>query len=213
MMRKWRRQFEEMQRKLEVENKTLQLKLKQYQKIEKVNEENKRVIHDINKMMRVISILLEQSEYERIKSMMKGMNERMKLLAKYEYSNDKIVNAIIIDSAQRAADRGIKFDVDIEEDFSLEYLEECDVVTMLGNLLDNAMEAVEFCREPFINVRMKMAKYHECALAVVENNYNGELFIQNGSYKTKKENKKKHGVGIKLVSDMAEDYGGFLVTE
>jgi len=200
-------------RELELENRTLRLKLNHYQEMEKINEENKKTIHEINKQMRVIGVLLAQSEYDKIENILKEMDVKMGVWLKYEYSNDKIVNAILLDSAQRAAERGVKFEVDVEKDFSLEYLKERDVVTMLGNLLDNAMEAVERCREPFINVKMKMARYHVCALTVVENNYDGEIFLQNGTYKTSKEDNEKHGVGIKLVSDMAEGYGGFLKTE
>ena len=207
------RQFEETVRRLEAENRTLQLKIKHYQEVEKINEENKKIIHDINKQLRVIGVLLEQSEDEKIKNMLKEMDVKMSFWLKYEYSNDKIVNAILLDSAQRAAEKGVKFDVDVELDFSLEYLKECDVVTMLGNLLDNALEAVESCEDPYINVRMKMSRYHECAVAIIENNYEGELYPQNKFYKTRKINKSKHGVGMKLVNDMAEGYGGFLMTE
>ena len=88
-----------------------------------------------------------------------------------------------------------------------------DMCAVLGNALDNAMEAVEKCnlnRNIDITIGLKKKSF----IIVIKNPFKGEV-IANGQGKliTTKENPKKHGYGLESIKKAIERYQGELITE
>ena len=90
------------------------------------------------------------------------------------------------------------------------FIHENDIYALLGNILDNAMEASEkrkkadeervvsistISKEGFIRI-------HE------ENFFDGDLIYENNVLKTTKQNKLYHGFGVKSIKLIAEKYHG-----
>ena len=92
------------------------------------------------------------------------------------------------------------------------FLDPSDVYALFGNLLDNAIEAVEReedpeCRSIFVVVRRAMGQ----ASIHVENNCSAPVELADGLPKTTKNDRLNHGFGTKSIRSIVERYGGTLV--
>lgn len=82
-----------------------------------------------------------------------------------------------------------------------------DIVHIILNLVDNALEAADKNTKENRWIKLKGIIDNNYAFIEVLNPYNGELKIVNGEIKTTKEDEKNHGMGLKIVRKTAEKYG------
>ena len=88
-----------------------------------------------------------------------------------------------------------------------------DVVTILSNLLNNAIEACEVCTDKKV-IRFKFVKEDDKIIIAVKNTFSYDFIYENGEIKsTKTSSVDEHGVGIKNVLKVIEKYGGAYVIE
>lgn len=82
-----------------------------------------------------------------------------------------------------------------------------DMVTIIGNLLDNAIEATsKLVEDRKIDINIK---YDRNILYVsIRNPFKGELAFVKSSFKTKKDDEEKHGFGLESIRKTIEKYNG-----
>ena len=106
-----------------------------------------------------------------------------------------------------------KTDIQVEMDILMPQtigIEMADIVTILGNLLDNAIDAVEKLENKWISVTIKLVKGNLYIL--VKNPYNGEIKFKDGDdgelISLKHED--EHGYGLKNIRRAVDKYNGEL---
>lgn len=136
-------------------------------------------------------------------------------IMKQEYfCENMIVNIILADKKRCAREKKILFRaaVNVPKDLPIQSTDLCSV---LGNLLDNAIEASEnlaVCekREVFVKCIMK-EKY---LIVKVENTCNpSALLYDTKVYRTTKKDKKKHGIGMHIIKAVVKKYDGQLIVQ
>jgi sensor histidine kinase regulating citrate/malate metabolism len=124
-------------------------------------------------------------------------------------TNNVIVNAILNSKYQEASEKGIVFVVKVN-DLSDVKIEDEDIVLILSNLLNNAIEASEKCDEAVI--KLKFVKENNQIVISVTNtmstapSVNGNMFVT-----SKTEDADMHGIGIENIKEAVEKYGGSYV--
>lgn len=94
---------------------------------------------------------------------------------------------------------------------AIEFIKESDIYSLMGNILDNAIEAVskiEDEKKRVINLNIR--KENGFLLISEDNYYVGDIIFENSLPKTTKENKVYHGFGMKSVAIIVEKYHGNL---
>ncbi|MDO4548749.1 MAG: GHKL domain-containing protein [Clostridia bacterium] len=87
-----------------------------------------------------------------------------------------------------------------------------DLCVVLGNLLENALEAQRYIAPESRYIRV-VARGDEARLTLaVDNRFDGVLKTQNGAYLSRKEGS-EHGLGLSSVKAVCEKYGGVLQLE
>ncbi len=124
-------------------------------------------------------------------------------------TGNKTLDVFLTDKALRLKSRGVCLMV-IADGAALDFLEEYDLNSIFGNLIDNAFDyliALNEETERFIRINCK--KYAGGVSVLVENYFKGSLTLKSdGLPKTSKGDEDWHGFGLKSVKDVVESYGG-----
>ena len=95
----------------------------------------------------------------------------------------------------------------------LAFLDPVDLYTLLGNALDNAIEAVLPLPAGERFIRLRVQEKAGLVFLQLENPFSGTLELRDGLPVTRKEDRQNHGFGLKSIRDVGEKYHGFLTLE
>lgn len=166
----------------------------------------KKSMHDYKHNIANLMSLANNNDIEGIKQYLQSENKLLtKKLFYYKTGNDT-VDTILNIKQRTAEDKGIAFIINAE------IPEKCPVssahfASVLGNLLDNAIEASIDEELPFIEVKIKPVKSY---LMIVISN---KCTKSNIELKTTKSDKQLHGIGINSVKQTVKSYKGTFVTD
>lgn len=117
---------------------------------------------------------------------------------------DSLLNYKISEAVK--LDTNIDIDINIPNYFELELF---DLVVILGNLLDNSLEALKKVSKRYLNVEMKLEK--SMLFIRIKNTYDGIINKENDRILTTKNDVSDHGLGLMNVENIVNKYNGSLV--
>ena len=95
----------------------------------------------------------------------------------------------------------------------LGFIDGLDLCVMVGNALDNAIEASEALPGQRRVIHLKLCPVKDMILFTVQNYYRTEpQKDDNGFYRTSKSDAENHGYGLRGISHAVEKYGGTVAT-
>ncbi|NLI89994.1 MAG: sensor histidine kinase [Epulopiscium sp.] len=99
--------------------------------------------------------------------------------------------------------------MDIPKEINIPFF---DITVVLGNLLDNAIEAVGKIEEDkYINIKLE---YREGKFILeIKNSFNGVIIKEDDTICTSNLDKENHGIGLKSVKSVVEKYNGIMEIE
>ena len=204
-------EISEYNRKIDLLNLKFDMEKHHYESLEESNIEHKRFIHDTTKYMHTIAGLATDENYKEIIGIINHLDKEILQLEKMQYTNHKILNALLIERNAFAKDQSIDMDILVEPNIEIDFIEDIDLISMIGNLIDNAIEAACKCEENDRNIQIKLFMGNEFFLVCrIENYFMEAPLIEKNNYVTTKINKKNHGIGINNVRKIAQKYGGLL---
>jgi sensor histidine kinase regulating citrate/malate metabolism len=114
----------------------------QYQNIISGYDQVKKVRHDMINHLIVLDSYLSDSQYNQAVKYIGKLSEELDLSKKGVISNNIIVDALINNSMEKAKKQNITFDYNIFIPNQL-MMDDMDLCIVLGNVLDNAIEACD----------------------------------------------------------------------
>lgn len=129
---------------------------------------------------------------------------------------DATVGALLLGKTSQAAERGIELIVDVAADAPRSLLSPIDQVALVGNLLDNAVDAAAAGAEPrWVRVRLERTSGDELLIEVADSGRGiaddlRERIFQRG-FSTKPTGAEGRGVGLALARSVVEEVRGSLV--
>ncbi len=206
-----------MERELEMhENRVFQIQaknqLEMYRSISENFDNQKRKTHEYKNQISCIESLLDKKQYSKLEEYVKKIYGSLNNEPDAINTNNVIVNAILNTKYHESDAKGIVFVLRVNDLSELKIIDE-DVVTILANLLNNAIEACETCGDKKV-IKFKFVKENDMIIIAVKNTFNYDIVYENGEIKsTKISSEDEHGVGIKNVIKIIEKYGGSYVIE
>jgi len=192
---------------IEIKNELL---TKSIEEKEKVYKEIRKINHDFKNHIVCIENLLKEGKHNLAIEYIRDLkNEAFETYTWIKTGND-VVDAILNQKRSEGNSKNIKMNmkVSIPEDIDIEPLDLCAI---LGNALDNSIEANE-----------KIEDINKRYISVVMNPYKDYLFVEisnpsilnpigeDGQLRTTKKDKENHGFGIKSIEQVVEKYDGML---
>lgn len=184
-----------------------EIEKKHFSDIEKMQNTIRGVWHDLNNLLTSAEILLEEANYEGVKNLLTGTQERIKDPDYVVNTGNPAIDVILNWKIPKMKLSGLPIETSIEIPAGLELDYEM-MVSILGNLMDNIIE----CQEQMASEKRK---------AILNVKYRNEMLIlyaansceQEPTLKTTKEDTQNHGYGIANIKNAVEKMGGSVQTD
>ena len=163
--------------------------------------------HDISNHLMTAQILAME-DGEKAGEYIDTLSEEFSRITAIDYCENRIADAVFYGKAAEAASRGIDFMVEASLPESIG-IEETDLMSLLANLLDNALDAAASAENP--RVEAKLRRERGAILLRVINSMAGEK--PPDFQRTKKADKSRHGLGVSISEEICRRYdGSFSIT-
>lgn len=199
-----------------LENMRLAYNEKYYNDLDEVHEQYDIFIHDIKHTMRTVKALAKESGCVEIEELIGNMQIKIGNIQNRIICSHKILNALLNERKAYADERGAELELDIAEPLYLKDIDDIDLITIIGNLLDNAIEAETHAKErEGVLCRIHMSGNGLHIIIQIENSYNGRAVKRAQPEALRYSNSigNKHGIGLKSVKEAVEKYGGIFNCE
>lgn len=179
--------------------------------ITEMNENYKEMVHNTSHFLKVIREMAVENKNDDIYKLVNDIDESFGANIVKVYSDYKILNTLLADNEEKAIKNGVKFDAYVEPGTNLDSISDIDLISMLGNLLDNAVTAaIKKNEKSLVKIRIFMQNEGSICVIKVVNDFDGKIIKKDGKLQTTKKDGGVHGVGISSVNRIAEKYAGYL---
>lgn len=189
-------------------SKTNSLLNEQYEMLFKNYSEKRILIHDAVQKNILLQGYLETEQYTEAQKFLK------EICRDYQNSSIKVetgiteIDLILHYKQEKCEQKNICLETEINV-MSCP-LQRKDLCILLGNLLDNSIEAVQELEEKKRRVTLHMKSLNQMFMIQIENFYCGARRREGEKYLTTKEDEKCHGIGLESCKKIVDNYGGTL---
>ena len=166
-----------------------------------------RKCHDIKRHLRALRFTNEADRENTLREIEQSVNIYDASIA----TGNPALDTILSEKRLECGARGIRLTCSAGQD-ALAFMTPSDVYVMVGNILDNAIEAVSQIEDEEKRVITLTCTAFGGVQTIREDNYfAGEVTFQDGMpATTKREDPGFHGYGVRSIRHIAEKYGGIL---
>ena len=211
--------FYRLSRQREMELEIAQLKQDQaeilerdYQALSRTYEGNAKLYHDLHNHIEAIYQCLNQGDIQEAVRYCEDLRTPVREISQTVWTGDKALDYLISSKMSLAEQEHIKTKVNIEYPHNTN-IRSVDLTTILGNLLDNALEAAEAAPDELRFLNFTIRRINAMLIIKVENGYGNAPAGNGGELETTKEDKAAHGWGLKSVQTAADRYDGTITTD
>ncbi|MEH2939393.1 sensor histidine kinase [Lawsonibacter sp. JLR.KK007] len=204
-------------RQYEVEKELARLKSEQaellerdYTTLNRAYEVNAKLFHDFHNHIGVLRQLLTHEKYGEAVRYLDELQAPVQDLTATVWTGDETADYLINSKAAAAEAAGVRFQAQVEFPRRTN-IRSVDLCAILGNLLDNAIEAArQVPDQSERTVALTIRRIHQMLVIKVENSFAAAPVQENGQLKTTKTGGGLHGWGLKSAQTAAEKYDGMV---
>lgn len=167
-------------------------------------EEIRRMRHDMKQNLAVISALYREHKYNEANEYAGRVSDNLEKIEMVVDVHNDFINAILNSKLSIASEYGIR--VICVSSSNIDGINDIDLCSLLGNILDNAIEAAKHCQNGCIEVSIRSEE--NAVLVIIANTISESVLDKNKELKSTKKNFSCHGYGVKTIRSIAEKYKG-----
>lgn len=168
-------------------------------------EEVSVIKHEMKRKLYYISELINEGKTHQAYKACRDADNEISELSTVFKTNNLYLNSILNLTLKRASDNQINFIHTIRSNLSL--VDGLDLLSLLGNLIDNAFEALENTQgEKLLQITIFEKEHYY--IVSVKNTIASHILDSNPELKTTKMDKHAHGHGLKIVKNILSKYHG-----
>lgn len=168
-----------------------------YKTLEKHQDEIRIIRHDLkNQLIRILSY--KNNAKDEIQSIIDDLVKKEEMNFTYNIG----INSLLYVKHKEAKSKNIDCEFNIYVPETLGFLDK-DLNSILGNVIDNAIEACELCKTDR-RLKLNLITYNNLLIIHIENSTDGKV----KNLFTRKEDSLNHGLGSKSINMIIEKYNG-----
>lgn len=175
------------------------------EQIEKIST----IKHDIKNNLMSASMLITEGQYEKAKLLCDSLSERLTTAHTPVHTNNPVLNAIINVEIEKSESKNIDFSYDINDDLS--FVADSDIVSIIGNLCDNAIEYLSKIPESKRQMEIAVTVYRDYYCITCKNTIISSILNTNPTLESTKDDISFHGKGMKILNKIAGKYQGEII--
>ena len=206
------RQYEMEKKIAHLEKEKNALLMRDYQLLKDTYAANAKLFHDFHNHIEALHRYLEKDRTAEAVRYLESLRSPIEAVTQHVWVGDEAVDYLINSKVTLAASREIQVNCNIEYPQHTN-IGSVDLVVILGNLLDNALEAVDGTEGNLRFINLTIRRINEMLVIKAENGCNTTPVVADGDLQTSKADKTLHGWGLQSVRTVAERYDGTIETE
>lgn len=193
-----------------IEKRALVDQNKYYQvQLETINESHKNIKslrHDMRNHLAVLRSYIQMNEKENAINYITKIKDIDHGTKEFSRTENMDIDSILNYKLNEADAKGIAVSIKSKVPPKLD-MESLDIVVILGNLLDNAIEASDKV-ENDKRIDLRIAHKKEALFIFIKNTFNGVIKYEDGKIKTTKMDSENHGIGLNNIEEILKKYNG-----
>jgi sensor histidine kinase regulating citrate/malate metabolism len=166
------------------------------------------LIHDIKKHLQTILLLNEEEDASAVTTYVNQIISSPELRGSVKVSDNRILNSIFSRYIHLCRAKHIKLRPDIRSG-CIDFVQEADLTALFCNLLDNAYESALRMEHSYIDISISKRELAGLTLLSMINSCRVDPFdSKTGKLITHKEDKMRHGYGVRSINKIVKKYGG-----
>ena len=186
-----------------------ELALKKLAETELLSENTRRLKHDMQNHIMVIASHLNHNEPEKAREYLSVVLDRLNRSYSYIQTGNSVMNYLINSKLSYASQNAVRCKAEIEN-LPFARMGSVDFSALLGNALDNAIEAClkipQDSRELFLSIRKKRGY----DTITIKNRILSSVLTENPELLSTKPEPAQHGLGLLAIRKIVEKYDGLL---
>lgn len=208
--------FERLSNELQIQRENmcysqqLNLYTKQIEEQENITKEIRKQRHDIRNKLLAVKAYLKKKDFISLEQYLDGILESHEEKVQISNSGNILIDTILNNKLAILEKRNMEIKVQMEIPNILPY-DAGDLCVLLGNALDNAIEAIKKIKDERKYIGIFITYNKRNLLIVIRNTYTGKIeWEKEGSLKTSKKDLKEHGIGLLSIRKVSEKYNGLV---
>lgn len=160
--------------------------------------------HDIRHQIR------EFGDFKRIDGeSIENLNKLIRIYDSTYHTENEALNVILSEKTLLCNNKGIRFTCIVDGE-AISFIENEDIYSLFGNLIDNAVEAVNELNDSERIISLKVKRVGNIVSISIKNGFKGTIELENNLPISKKNDHIHHGFGMKSIKMVCEKYNGNL---
>ena len=163
--------------------------------------------HDLKNHLTVVGGYLEAGDTETCLKYLGKLTKTVDSMGDLIRSGNGVLDYLINSKLSSRKDVRVIVDGSVA---SFNHIDPVDLSCMVGNVLDNALEAVELLPPEERRIELHFARHNDYSLIVCKNTVKNKVLEGGRLKKSTKKDPDAHGLGHKIVESTAQKYGGWV---
>lgn len=164
----------------------------------------------INMKCHNLKHILSHIEDKLTETEMASLQEAIQFYDANVQTGNEILDVVLCEKSMLCQNKGIGFSC-MADGKLITFLTPVQIYTLFGNMIDNAIEAVEKLPDPDSKlISLVIAQHGDTITVETSNFFSGAIQMENEMPLSQKPDAPRHGFGLKSIRYIAEQYGGSL---
>ena len=190
---------------LELLNSRSELEEKRYSELGNMYKELQITRHDLKDHLVYIDSLIAEKRYDEVEQYISDRRQELESTRKIKHTGNRVLDYIINSKLENAKDISFIITGELKE---LKGVDDLDIASLFGNILDNAIEGTKGSPDPSIVLEFSVTGNYQNILC--KNTIAASVLKDNPKLHTSKRDHHRHGYGVQSIRRIVEKHNGLI---